>query len=163
MDYGKLFSKAWRVIWDNKYLIVLGMLIVLGSASGNSGTQGSLPSFRADGGGKQLPQFYFEPPDLNIGGGLEIAVITLIALIILTIIVGFWVISTVARGGLIHGAYTVDSGGASSFSQAFSEGWSRVFRLLGISLVPAIPTFLLMVVSFFSIFLMLSKELAFLA
>jgi len=29
MDYGNLFSRAWTIIWDHKYLMVLGILAAL--------------------------------------------------------------------------------------------------------------------------------------
>ena len=35
MDYGKLFTRAWDTLWKNAFLILLGVLAVLGS--GNSG------------------------------------------------------------------------------------------------------------------------------
>lgn len=152
MDYGNLFSRAWQIIWNNKFLIVLGMLVVLTSASGSGGTQGALPEIRGTGIGQGAPQFTFEPPELNIGGGLEIALIVLIALLVLALVVAIWVISTIARGGLISGANAIDGGGQSSFGQAFSQGWNHGLRLLGISLVPAIPTLILIVVSGLSLF-----------
>jgi hypothetical protein len=145
MDYGALFSRAWQVIWNNKFLIVLGILVVLTSASGNSGTQGSLPSLRGGDQGNGAAPFYYQPPDLDIGGGLEIAIIVLIALVILALVAAFWVLSTIARGGLIYGANSVDLGGSSSFSQAFGQGWSRALRLIGIGVVPAISTLLLII------------------
>lgn len=55
-----------------------------------------------------------------------------------------WVISTLARGGLIAGAAAADRGQISSFSQAWNAGWKRGWTLLGIGIVPAIPGFVLL-------------------
>jgi hypothetical protein len=69
-------------------------------------------------------------------------VILLIGLIVL-IGLAVWVISTVAKGGLIAGADTVASGGQSSFGAALSAGWQRGWTLLGIAVIPGIPALLL--------------------
>ena len=34
MDYGQLLSRAWNIIWEHKFLILLGVLVALGSAGG---------------------------------------------------------------------------------------------------------------------------------
>jgi hypothetical protein len=148
MDYGMLFRRAWDIIWKNKFLILLGMLVVLGSAGGNGGAQGSLSNLSQDRPSAGPPQFQYQAPFRNVSlGGIEIAILVIIALILVLVVVGLWVLSVISRGGLIHGAATLDAGGNSSFGQAFSEGWNRGLRLIGIGLVPAIPTVLLMAVS----------------
>jgi hypothetical protein len=63
----------------------------------------------------------------------------------LTVGLALWVVSTIARGGLIAGASTIDAGAASSFSQAWSAGWRRGWTLLGIGILPAIPGVILLV------------------
>ena len=37
MDYRRLLHRAWNIIWQNKFLIFLGILVALGSSSGSSG------------------------------------------------------------------------------------------------------------------------------
>jgi hypothetical protein len=62
-----------------------------------------------------------------------------------TLGLALWGISTAARGGLIAGADTITAGGTSSFGQAFGASWQRIWRLLGIGIVPAIPALLIFI------------------
>jgi hypothetical protein len=56
-----------------------------------------------------------------------------------------WAVSIIARGGLIAGADAIDAGLTTSFGQAWSAGWGKGWRLLGIGILPAIPGFLLFI------------------
>ncbi len=47
MDYSKLFSRAWDIIWKNKFLILLGVLIAL-SGGGSNGGNPSQFTFRGE-------------------------------------------------------------------------------------------------------------------
>jgi hypothetical protein len=86
----------------------------------------------------ELPQL-FEPRTTPVVAGLVIVAIIAFGLLALA----FWVVSTIARGGLIAGASAVDGGGTSSFSRAWNAGWRKGWRLLGIGILPGIPVFLL--------------------
>jgi hypothetical protein len=57
-----------------------------------------------------------------------------------------WVVSTVARGGLIAGVSAIDGGGSSTFAEAWRAGWHKGWRLLGIGVLPAIPVLILVIV-----------------
>src|SRR5690606_18210434 len=111
--------------------------IILGILAGLGG--GGTSNFQAGGDGNgagqpgQFPQFQDELTGLAIG--------VIIALICLAIVIGLaiWAISTIARGGLIAGVDTIESGGKSSFSQAWSAAWQKALTLLGIGIIPAIP------------------------
>jgi hypothetical protein len=74
-----------------------------------------------------------------------VAIVAVIGVVLVGLVL--WVISTIARGGLIAGASSADGGQSTSFSQAWNAGWRRGWRLLGIGLLPAIPTFLLVAVA----------------
>ena len=147
MDYGKIFSKAWNLIWKHTYLIGLGVLAALGSGGGGGSSQG------ASAGSSDLN---FQPPsglDLPFNltrpfQGLELPVLAAVGIIILAVLIvliglAVWVISTTARGGLIHGADAVSQGKESSFGDSFQAGWRKIWRLIGIGLVPAVPGLLL--------------------
>lgn len=142
MDYGRIISRSANIVWQNKFLIILGILAALGG--------GGTSSFQASGDGSgsgqpfgqpgQFPQFEDELTGLAVG--------VIIALVCVAIVIGLilWAISTIARGGLIAGVDTIDSGGKSSFSQSWRAGWQKVWTLLGIGLIPAIPGMVLFVV-----------------
>jgi hypothetical protein len=154
MDYGALFSKSLEIIWEHKFMIVLGILVILGSAGSTGGTQTSITNLRPDRPQGRAPQFEFEAPfgDLSLGA-MEVGIILLIGGLVLAVLVGIWVLSVMARGGLIYGAHAVDTGASASFSESFSAAWSKGWRLLGIALFPAIPMALLLLgglVSYFT-------------
>ena len=45
MDYGQLFRRGWEIVWQNKYLFVLGFLAALGAGgNGGSGINYDIPS-----------------------------------------------------------------------------------------------------------------------
>lgn len=150
MDYGSLLSRTWEMIWNHKFLILLGVLVALGTGSGTGASGGrgfnvntpSMPQQPPD-----APQFPEMPPwrgleNLRLPrlpGAVVILVIGLIVLMGLTV----WVISTTARGGLIAGADTLAGGGHSSFGAALGAGWRRGWTLLGIAVLPGIPALLL--------------------
>lgn len=79
----------------------------------------------------------------------EVALIVGIGLavlcVVLVIAVVIWVVSTVARGGLIASVDAIESGQKSSFRQAWSAGWAKLWTLLGIGILPSIPAFFLFV------------------
>jgi hypothetical protein len=145
MDFGNLFSRAWDIVWKNKYLILLGILVVIGGAGGGSGTRSGLNNIR-DGEMRPVPpfDFRFESPfqNLDLPGWTAAAAVVLVVIAV-SIALAVWVLSNVARGGLIAGASTLQAGGESSFSSAFGAGWEKAGRLVGIGLVPAIPGLLL--------------------
>ncbi len=143
MNYGKLLSDAWNLVWNNKYLILLGVLVVLGSAGSGSSSQG----FSGDSGvsGMRGPDRFDLPslfnngqwPNLALGAVAGLAVIAVLAAVV------FWVLGAVGRGGLIFGADTASRGEQSNFSSAFRSGWNRIWRLVGIGLIPMIPVLFL--------------------
>ncbi len=51
MDYGALLSKAWDIVWNNKWLVILGFLVMLGSggSGGGSGGGGGTSNFNTSG------------------------------------------------------------------------------------------------------------------
>lgn len=142
MDYRRIIERSVNIVWQNKFLILLGILAALGSGGGGAGGGGGGGNGGGSGSGApgQLPDFSDEFAALAVG--------VIIALICLALLVGLllWAISTIARGGLIAGVDAIESGEKSSFSQAWRAGWARVWTLLGIGLLPGIPGLILFVV-----------------
>jgi hypothetical protein len=62
----------------------------------------------------------------------------------LIVALALWVISTLARGGLVAGASAADRDEITSLSQAWSASWNRRWTLLGVAIVPAIPGLVLL-------------------
>lgn len=148
MDYGKLLSRALNIIWEHKFLILLGVLVALGGGGGygSSFSGGSFDGQTTNGSDFEVspgewPNLDQLPNWLGVAGALLVLIIG----IALVIGIALWVVSTIARGGLIAGVDTIDAGGISSFSQAWSAGWHKGWRLIGIGIIPAIPVLFLVV------------------
>ena len=148
MDYGKIFSRAWDIIWEHKFLILLGIIVAL-SGSGNGlgnqsryifdGTEvqnGDLPAFEF---GK--PFQGFDLPLIAVGGIIVlVGVLFLVGLVI-------WAAATVSRGGLISAVAGIETGASPTFSEAFLAGWQKGWRLVGIGIIPSIPVLVLLITS----------------
>ena len=141
MDYGKLLNRAWQIVWEHKFLIILGVLVALGSGLGTGTSSGTNFRFEADSQNLGLdspPPPTFSDPAIPFWLAFLLVGVGLIVAFVL------WVISTLARGGLIAGAAAADHIHNTSFSQAWNAGWKRGWTLLGIGIVPAIPGFVLL-------------------
>lgn len=142
MNYGYLFSKAWDMIWKNKFMIFLGTLVAIsGIGGGSGGSQG----FRSSGEGSNFqnpPRFDFDffPPTQGFGVPLLGVIVVLLILIVL---LALWVMGTISRGGLIYAADRINTGETANLTGSLQAGWSKAWRLIGIGLVPAIPVLLL--------------------
>lgn len=137
MEYGKLISRAANLVWQNKFLILVGILAALGSGtfSGGGGGGGGDGS-NGFGSSQTLSD---EEVALIVGIGLAVLCVVLVIAVVI------WVVSTVARGGLIASVDAIESGQKSSFRQAWSAGWAKLWTLLGIGILPSIPAFFLFV------------------
>jgi len=138
VEYGKIINRAAGITWQNKFLIVLGILAALGSGLFNGGGGGG-------GGGNGNGAGVSQPLDDELVG-LLIGVSAAVICVAIFVGIVLWVISTIARGGLIASVDSIESGQKSSFRQAWGAGWRKVWTLLGISLIPAIPAVLLFVI-----------------
>jgi hypothetical protein len=138
MEYGNLLNRSVNIVWQNKFLILVGFLAALGSGSFGGGGGGGFGNGNGD-----LGQF----PELEEGIA-ALAAGLIVALVCVVLIVGIvlWAISTIARGGLIASVDTIESGEKSSFRHSWSAGWQKAWTLLGIGLLPAIPGLILFVV-----------------
>ena len=142
MEYGKVLSRSVNIVWQNKFLIVIGILAALGSGSFPGGGGGG-----GGGGNGDLGQFpEIEAEIAALAAGLIVALVC----VLLFVGIVLWAISTIARGGLIASVDNIESGEKSSFRQSWSAGWQRAWTLLGIGLLPAIPALILFVVGLLS-------------
>ncbi len=165
MDYGHLLSKAWDLVWNNKWLFLLGLLATLSTAGTNGGgasnwntPSGETPTYEE--GSEPFSDGEFNPeaifgkdaaavmPFLALGTGVIVAIIIIAVLIG----IGIWGVSTIAHGGLVAGVNTLAEGGTSSFAEAWSAAWKKGWRLIGIALIPAIPVVVLALIVFFLAF-----------
>jgi hypothetical protein len=147
MDYGDILTRAWNIIWENKWLILLGMIVALGSSNGGGASRGAGINFDRDSGDFDLEMPDWDMPDFRTDLIPAVAIAGVLVLISIGLVVGIalWVVATISRGGLIAGANTVDAGGTSSFGAAWNAGWRKGWRLLGIGVIPAVPGLILLI------------------
>lgn len=139
MDYGNLFTRAWRIPWNNKYLFVLGFLAALGSSS-SGGFQGF------SGGEGDLPPGVME----NFDRIMAVVGPILAALACIGLVIGlvFWLIRLVAQAGLISAAASLDRGEPYSLRESFSAGTSYLLRFVGLNILIYAPIWLIGLVVF---------------
>jgi hypothetical protein len=140
MDFGKLFTRAWDIIWKYKFLILLGVLVALSGSTGSGGNQSRYVFEGGDVPWNEMPRFDYGPsywnPDFS-----PLAILGIVVLVVILVLVGLvvWVAGTIAKGGLISAVNDIEEENPTSFSDAFKAGWKKGWRLIGIDLVPAIP------------------------
>ncbi|MFW6135931.1 MAG: DUF7544 domain-containing protein [Chloroflexota bacterium] len=143
MDYGNVLSRAWTIVWQHKWLILLGVLVALGSSSGG-GSSGANAQFSPgrDGFDFRVPEF---DRDLGVPTFLIVAVLLVIFSVAVVVGLVLWVVATIARGGLIAAVDAIDAGASSTFVAAWNAGWRKGWRLIGIGILPAIPALILLI------------------
>jgi hypothetical protein len=140
MDFGKVFAHAWEITWRWKMLWVLGFLAALGQ--GNGAPQPNY-SFSGD---------EFERYGWRLGDSAEQFFVALSGLILgliclaLIVAIVLWVISVIARGGLIAGVQQVEEEGSTSFGKAWSAGARKFWTLFGLGILAAIPMIILITI-----------------
>jgi hypothetical protein len=128
MDYGKVLSRAWAITWRWKILWILGFLASLGRSFGSSNS-----GYRFNEG-----DFNYWQVHPYLGPRVWVLVAGVVCLAVL-IGIALWVVSIIARGGLIAGVQQVEDDGSTAFGQAWRVGVKRFWTLFGISILTALP------------------------
>jgi hypothetical protein len=138
MDFGKVLTRSWEIIWKHKALWIFG---ILASCSGNFNIGGNF-SYRADrrdignlppnfqrfftGWERNFEQFFNER---NIGW--------IIAIVCIAILIGilFWALGIFGKVGLIKGAINAEAGKAFGFRSLARESWALLGKAVGLSIL----------------------------
>jgi hypothetical protein len=141
MDFGKVLGRAWEITWRWKMLWVLGFLAALGQ-----GGSGSFPQYNYTFSEQDLEPWLYKPGFAmeEFLGGIFALVIGLCCLAVIIAIL-LWVISIIARGGLIAGVHQVELVGETSFGKAWSAGAQKFWTLFGLGFLAALPIILLVI------------------
>lgn len=133
MDYTNLLKRAWEIVWNNKFMFVLGFLAALAGGSGGGGS-----NFSTGGPGSGGDDINI-PPEIaaNIERYWAEYATILIVLVIFFIMLGivFWLVSLVGKAGLISSAARLDAGESVSFGEAFSVGSNKLVSMVGLNLL----------------------------
>jgi hypothetical protein len=130
MEYGKLLSRAWKIVWDHKFMFLLGFLAALGGGSGGGGTgrgTSNMTTYQFDDldvFAGQVGDFMAEYWPLLVGVGLVVLILGIV----------FWLLRLTAEAGMIEAANVLDEGQEMTFGQSFSAGSKHLGRLVGLSL-----------------------------
>ena len=150
MDYGNLLRRSWDVIWNHKFMLVLGFLAALGSGAGGGGG-GNNANYTLDG--SEFENMPFETiPEIseNIVAIMAAAGAIVAGLLCFLFIIGIilWLVRLTAQAGMIDAAYRLDAGEKMTFGEAISAGWHKLGRMVGLNIVLFGAFFLLMMIVF---------------
>lgn len=125
MDYGDILSRAWRIVWQNKFMLVLGFLAALGGTSTNTF------NYRFSSG--ELPPGF----ESRIGPFMAsfLPIIIGLACLALFIVLFLWLLRLTAQAGLISAAPRLDMGEKVTFGEAISSGIGNLGKFVGINLL----------------------------
>ena len=133
MDYGKILGRAWEITWRWKVLWILGFLASLGQGWGSGN-----PGYSTDS--SNWPRWHVADVSTPVW-----VILVIVACVAIFIGIALWVISIMARGGLIAGVQQVEDEDSTSFLRAWRVGVRRFWTLFGISVLTALPILILVV------------------
>ena len=143
MDFGKVLGRAWQITWRWKMLWVLGFLAALGQG-GSSAPQWNWNYTLSD---QDFQRWSYQPWEYaeEVFAGIAVLVLALccVALIIAIIL---WVVSIIARGGLIAAVQQVEVEGETSFGRAWSAGARKFWTLFGLGILASLPIILVVII-----------------
>lgn len=132
MDYGNILSRAWNIVWGNKWLFILGFLAALGSSggsSGGSGGRGNVSTTLPDDFGSQLPGNFSE-----IMSTIAPFIVVLVCFFFVLAIV-LWLLRLVGEAGMIASVDRIEAGEKLTFGDGFSAGTAYLPKMIGLTLV----------------------------
>lgn len=150
MDIGATISRAINITFKHRVLWVLGFLAALSGSGGAGNFNFQMPggSFSGTGTGtggmSPETQRFFDM--LQENSGLIFAGAAGLICVILLISIVLWVISIIARGGLIGAVDQIEREGSVTFGQAWRMGAAKFWRLLGINILLALPIIILAII-----------------
>lgn len=136
MDYGDLFTRAWNLTWRHKWLYLLGFLAALGSAGGSGGSSNAGLNYTVPANTLSALPTTGDPLALferfwTLYGPAIVA----FGILALVLAIVLWLVRLTAQAGLIGAAATLDAGGQITFWQALTQGFGKLGRMIGLSVV----------------------------
>jgi hypothetical protein len=128
MDYGNVLSRAWNIVWANKWLFILGFLAALGSggSSGSSNFRTNIPSGSSD----------FQPPaDIFDNLGQFAPIIGALVCFFILLGIGLWLLRLIGEAGLIASVDRIEGGQKLTFGEGFRAGTGHLKNMIVLSLM----------------------------
>lgn len=137
MDYLGILRKAFNITWRHKYLWVLGFLVALASAGGNSSNiNNTFNNNSGNSAGGNLGSFASQ----------YLVVFIMIGVILFLVGVAIWILGIIAGAGLVAGVDDIEKERATSLRHAFGAGAHFFWRNLGLSILLGLVVFVLALV-----------------
>jgi len=139
-NFGEVLTKAWQIIWKHKVLWIFGILAGCGQGggAGNGGGGGNTGFNTSPRNLSPQVMQWFNSIEQNIRTYVAIAIALICVIWIITLF-----LSTVGKVGLIRGTSLADEGEENLiFGQLFSESMPYFWRVLGLTLILALPVFI---------------------
>jgi hypothetical protein len=145
MDFGKVLTRAWEIVWKHKILWLFGLFASCSGQQSNFnfiGSGGGGPSYRFDRG--DIPYFppeyyrFFMEAQRFFEENFEMILAAGIALFIGVIILalGFYLLGNLGRIGLIRGTLLAEGGAKKmTFSEIFEDAKPFFWRIVGLNLL----------------------------
>jgi len=152
MDFGKILSKAWKIIWKFKILWLFGILSSCGQGGGGGGGS-SNTGYRTSVGNGDIPpemrRFFFGIERFfdNVEVWQIIAIIGGLILFFLILWFIMTALNTIGRVGLIQGTVKAEDGAETmTFGELFESGKPFFWRILGLNILLGLALFLVIIV-----------------
>ncbi|NQV13738.1 MAG: hypothetical protein HQ530_05570 [Parcubacteria group bacterium] len=129
MEYFAILKRAAKITWQAKYLWIFGLFAGVGSGSFNFNSSGNWQSndLGSNGGQAMTGAKNFLTDNL-IWVAVAILALLLIGLV-------FFVLSVIARGGLIHCVNRIETGQPTGFKDGLRAGAKKFLPVLGTALI----------------------------
>jgi hypothetical protein len=133
MNYGDILNRSWRIVWNYKFMILLGFLAALGSGMGSGNV-----NYTADSSDFQnfpMTDWPGNMPDpaqvMAVIGALAVGV----ACFAFIVGIALWILRLTAEAGLIDAASRLDAGQKVTLGEAMRAGWGKIWSMIGLSLL----------------------------
>lgn len=124
MEYGKIITRAWNIVWENKWLFVLGFLAALGSGGSSSSGSNFNTSF-SDGSDFSPPSNFEDYVPIIIAG----------ACVLFFLALAFWLLRLIGEAGMIASVDRIEAGEKLTLRDGFRAGTAHLKSMVSLSLV----------------------------
>lgn len=128
MDYSKTLSRAWGIVWANKWLFVLGFLAALGTGGGSG-------NFNFGGSGSPGSSDFGASGDFANTLNEYLPIIIAVVCFLFLIGIGLWLLRLIGEAGMIASVDRIEAGESLTLRDGFRAGTSHLKQMVGLSLV----------------------------
>lgn len=133
IPFVEILKEAARIVWRNRFLLWFGLLIALGSP-GSFNISGNEEHF---GGKGEAARNFFET---------HWQIVAAFAVILLAIAIILFLISLIAKAGLVKSVNLISQGKKTSFKEGWHSGKKYMGKLFGLAVLFFLATFVVVIV-----------------